>query len=210
MKFRYWLSILLVIVVAIIVVGVSSCGSSSMVVTPPVFLNAQKLRGKRPPQQVKGPGVIGKAQAPAKDFGPKCTSGDEYCVYVGVPQKMCKALTCLRPPKNGDPCKYTTTGEYSDNCVKASPPPPTKAPEVIGPKCEQGDTDCVLAGLVVAPPPEQQSFQDIKPTNIVSPVGGKCPAGLVLKRVGVNACEPNKPCPKIARFADACVQPESV
>lgn len=115
MKFRYWLSILLIFVVVIIVV--TSCASSTA--TPPIFLNAQK--GFRP-QPLKRP-LLGKAPAPGKNFGPKCEAWDAYCVYAGVPQIMCKALNCVRPPRNGDPCNYTDKkNKYSENCVKATPP----------------------------------------------------------------------------------------
>ena len=127
MKLHYGLSLLLIVI--IVVVCVSSCASSTA--TPPssVFFNAQKLRGgQRPPQQIRGrskqPVLSGKAPAPSKkDIGPKCTAGDAYCVYAGVPQGACMASWCLPPPRNGDPCKYTDEkNKYSENCVKATPP----------------------------------------------------------------------------------------
>ena len=165
MKFRYWLSILLIFVVVIIVV--TSCASSTA--TPPIFLNAQK--GFRP-QPLKRP-LLGKAPAPGKNFGPKCEAWDAYCVYAGVPQIMCKALNCVRPPRNGDPCNYTDKkNKYSENCVKAEAPEPN-----VGPKCEQGDTDCVYAGL---PPPT-----------------GRCRIADCIERSNGDPCRyPNKNCIK--------------
>ena len=110
MKFRYWLSILLVIVVAII--GVSSCGSSSAAVTPPIFFNAQKsrLRGppsKRPPP-TKAPGME-PARAAALDKRPICKPEDTYCVTLG--NMACNSMECAL---HGRPCIYS---DY--NCVKS-------------------------------------------------------------------------------------------
>lgn len=142
MKFRYWLSIILLLLV---VVGVSSCASSTVTLPPssPVFFNAQKSRGERPPPPVKGPGkaaIIGKAPGPTKDIGPKCEAGDAYCVYAGVSQIMCKAAHCKPPPRNGDPCKYTDEkSKYTENCVKAPEPVVGEATSCVDTSAEKCD-----------------------------------------------------------------------
>ena len=133
MKLRYWLSILVII---IIIVCASTLCATSTATPPPVIIKAQNNGLKQPVVPVKAP-----APAPVKDIGQKCKAGDEYCVYAGVSQATCMATSCVPPPKNGDPCKYT-----DKNCVKA------KAPMVA---TVQGGGGCVDTSAEKCDPSQQ-------------------------------------------------------
>lgn len=305
MKLRYiLLLVILIVAVAVLVVYASSSYARSYE-EEPIFFNAQKgFKKPRPPpipgKKVNQPlPVLSKAPAPdKKDIGQKCKAGDEYCVYAGITGGVCKAMGCLPPPNNGDPCKYTDKNKWTNNCVKAAAPPPGKQDSALvlakDGTCPDGlvvksvsydhcrpDRPCNYQKPMmraVCVPPEQaaapsvdtttpSTFQGCVDTSVgkcdpskpcvhytcktdedakrINPksgnfnftcekdtvlqcknvgnttfcgcglmvakdYGGKCPAGLVLKKIGVNVCEPNKPCPKIARVAYACVQPEGV